>query len=130
MPRVDSSLFSVEQRASPERPLMPRSAKIMAGRSERARSIAESPSPTTSDVWPPRWSTRPISRATCGSSSTIRIMAMALGEANVDGAAQMPEGCAEQRTGEVEDRVAEGRDPRRQRVLPHLERQRERDGQG
>src|SRR4051794_10809255 len=120
--RVASSLFNVEQSASPESPLMPRSAKIIVGRSSRARSAAASPSATTSDVWPPRCSTRPISRATCGSSSTIKITAMALIESDADGAAQMPERGADQRTAEVEDRVAEGRDARlEQRVLPEHE---------
>src|ERR1041385_3988707 len=104
-------------------PLMVRSAKIMAGRSSRTRESAVCPSATIWQSLPCRCRTRAMSRATCGSSSTIRITFVLL-EPDADALAGVAQNGAGRTAAAVPERVVPPRHARRQPVLPLDQRQR------
>src|SRR5258708_26044344 len=101
---------------------MVRSAKIIDGRNSMARVNALWPSAMISVFSPLRWRTSAMRRATCGSSSTTRIMARSSHlEPHANLLAQMRAGRAEERSDHVPDDVAERRDARRERCLPGVD---------
>src|SRR5437870_3143458 len=118
------------QSCSPPIPLMVRSAKMMSGEFARAFSSAEPPSATTSDSCPFRCSTSEISRATCGSSSTTRILMRSPVEAEMDLLAEMPAGGAGERAQAIRKGVGEGRDAGRQQQLPRRQAESEEEPGG
>src|SRR5437763_1214429 len=124
---VSGTLLIALQRAWPPMPRMVRSARIISGRSSRARASALWPSETIS-LWKPwRWRILAISCATGASSSTTRITATSRFEADADLLAQVSEGGAGQRTDGVGDGVGHGRHPRGERVLPYVDSHRKDD---
>src|SRR4051795_7052766 len=119
--RVSSNCFKLLQRVSPSIPLMVRSAKIIDGRAARAFSSAAPPSATMSTFSPCRCSTKAMRRATCGSSSTMRITARPLFEADAQLLAQVRGHGARRTAGGVPRRVVPAGDPRRKCALPRHE---------
>src|SRR5438105_7198453 len=117
---VAVSDFSALQSACPPIPLMVRSAKMIDGRNSLARASAAAPSATTSDFSPLRCNTREIRRATCGSSSTMRIIARDLSaiETNAHAFAQMRERSTGECAADVREGVGDRHDARRQKRLP------------
>src|SRR5438105_12144809 len=99
MARVSSNRFRLLHSVSPSIPLIVRSAKVIDGGDARAFSSAVPPSATMSTFSPCRCRTRAIRRATCGSSSTMRITDGPLLESDAQLLAQMrghgPDGTAD-----------------------------------
>src|SRR5205085_9725706 len=66
-----------------------------------------------------------MSRATCGSSSTTRIIARPLRESDADALARVAERCAAECAEDVEGKVEPAGDAGRQRELPRVDRREE-----
>src|SRR5688572_27417041 len=120
MPFVSGTDLIALQSASPPIPLIVRSAKMMLGGVCRTWSSADWPSATTFDLYPFRCRTRAISRATCGSSSTTRMVSVL--KLNAHLLAQVPSDGAHERTERIRQRVDPARHASRQKVLPDLHR--------
>src|SRR5438067_6516846 len=112
---------------------MVRSAKIIDGLDARAFSRAAPPSATMSTFSPLRCSTRAMSRATWGSSSTMRITPGPLHETDAQLLAQMRPHRPDRAADRVPGRVVPAGDARGQRALPSDQHTRkghaDRDGQ-